>query len=250
MNRIELQDNGFPMTAKTLRFLQETNKAVFEALARAHGNCILYGVESTPSGAWTDGAIVYNGEIVPFVGGGVAGGYFRIVETSENAIYKNGLSIPAYFTRVAQVQTSSASAVLISGLKRINEPLPANTAWATPTFAAAFADMATYPMKCRIQGGKGQIVGTYECLTEYNLMTQSPAPVDAFVTILTLPFRPKTEQWIRASLPEVAEGSYGNMREGLLRITTGGALQVQYNVETRGLGLFHKGVIAATFDIV
>ncbi len=121
MNKIELQDNGFPMTAKTLRFLQETNRVAFEALARTYGNSILYGVERAGS-SWTDGAIIYNGEIVPFVGGGVAGTYFRIDEAVENAVYKSGVSLPAYFTRVAKPQaTNTNGGVLISSLGRVNE---------------------------------------------------------------------------------------------------------------------------------
>ncbi|MDR2964046.1 MAG: hypothetical protein LBU90_10510 [Bacteroidales bacterium] len=254
MNRIELQDNGFPMTAKTLRFLQEAYQKPIEFLAReaavrAGGNCILYGVEQTSSGgAWTDGAIVYNNEILPFVGG--SGNYFSVKNTPEQAVYKNGLSVDAYFTRYAQTDTSGTA---ISTLKRLNEPAPtapANTAWASPTWQTDYADMATYPLKCRIYGGKGQIVGTYE----RTFPLPSQITTDSYTTILTLPssMKPKKEQWITAQISSVSAFNSPNniFGAGLLQITTGGLLRVQYNKETRGMGLIDCGVIAATFDLL
>jgi hypothetical protein len=187
MNRIDLEDNGFPVTAKTLRFLQETNKIAFEALARSYGNCILHGVvQQLPSGIYTDGAIIYNGEVLPFSSGGVAGGYFRIVETSETAIYKNGLAIPAYFTRVAVAQATSANGgVLISSLARVNPIIQENTAWQNVIMGndyQALLNLTDQIPQARVQNGKIEIWGVYH----RKLSAGSPAGNTTY-TIFTLP---------------------------------------------------------------
>lgn len=107
MNRIELEDNGFPWSADAVEFMQSSYTDVIEKLCKLHGdNYIVFGCEVT-GGSISSGAIVVDGELIPFE----AGAYnakFTISETSENVEYSDQVQRPAFFTRVARC-TSNGS---------------------------------------------------------------------------------------------------------------------------------------------
>ncbi|MCL2328431.1 MAG: hypothetical protein FWC39_07950 [Bacteroidetes bacterium] len=253
MNRIDLEDNGFPVTAKTLRFLQETNKIAFEALARSYGNCILHGVvQQLPSGIYTDGAIIYNGEVLPFASGGVSGGYFRIVETSENAIYKNGLAIPAYFTRVAVAQATSANGgVLISSLERVNPIIPADTSWQNVVMGSNYQELTNLTdqvPQARIQNGKIEVWGVYM----RKLSVGYPLAGTTY-TIFTLPagIRP-----VKAQKLKVYGLDYGGVNTSRIQmpifatVSTSGVVTISTNQEIHGISnVLSYGCINDIIDI-
>jgi hypothetical protein len=248
MNRIELEDNGFPMTAKTIRFLQETSGIAFEHIAKSFGNCILWGVEKyTPAGIYTDGALCYNGEVLPFIGGGTSD-YADINASIEDAVYKSGLSKPAYFTRVA-TNAGEASVIYIAGLKRLDKIItptyPVNTNWVSPIYAANYSDTATWNLLCRVRGGKGLIVGAYEKIG--GLGNPAP-PAGTAVRICTLPFKPVREQYIQIHSYTTADWNMPQIAMG--RVTAAGELYIDYDVQSRGMAVVNFGVISAAIDLI
>lgn len=101
MDRIELEDNGFPWTAKAVRFMQDSYKQAIENLCKSlGGDFIAWGCEVAGS-AITDGAIVISGEIIPFKGGSYSD-KFTVRETAQNATYEDNTQRAAFFNRVAE----------------------------------------------------------------------------------------------------------------------------------------------------
>lgn len=101
MDRIELEDNGFPFSAKAVRFLQGITSGAVESLCRMHGdNFIAYGC-GVAGNRIEEGAIVVDGEIIPFAEG-TYNQKFDIEENAESVVYKDGTQLPAYYTRVAR----------------------------------------------------------------------------------------------------------------------------------------------------
>ena len=69
MDRVELYSGGFPVTTTTFNFLQNAYGKAIKALTALGGKTfILEGVRVVDANV-TNGAIVYNGEFFPFVGG-------------------------------------------------------------------------------------------------------------------------------------------------------------------------------------
>jgi hypothetical protein len=103
MNKIDLTNiGGFPLEEDTLKFMQDSYGDLFEALARMAGNkTILSGVEVAGS-AVSNGWIVYNGEIIRFVGGAAGPGVI-IQEAAADALFEDGNLKPVYKTRTATI---------------------------------------------------------------------------------------------------------------------------------------------------
>lgn len=91
---------GFPFTQKTLEFMQQSYHDALGSLALLAGDkVILTGVAvvgSNVSGGW----ITYNGEIIPFVGGGLAADVV-ISTATEQATYEDQTVRDAYVTKTA-----------------------------------------------------------------------------------------------------------------------------------------------------
>jgi microcystin-dependent protein len=87
MNRIELFSGGFPATITTFEFLQSAYGDAIQALTKLGGdNYIFYGLEIS-STAISGGAIVYDGEYLPFLAGDyddTIGIYETVVNVSYN----------------------------------------------------------------------------------------------------------------------------------------------------------------------
>jgi microcystin-dependent protein len=116
MKRIELFDEDFPFTPKTVRFLQEIPTEALVELAKTFGdNSILYGCAEI-SGNITAGAVIINGEILP-IDSQVLKQYIVIEETVEDAIYKGDVPNPAYYTRIAKL--SDSGTILFSSLNKV-----------------------------------------------------------------------------------------------------------------------------------
>lgn len=107
MNRIELQDNGFPWTAKAVRFAQAMTTDNVRMLCKIFGdNFIAYGVEVSGQ-AVSAGAIVINGELLPFEAG-TYNAKVAIEETSESETYYDDTQRNAFFTRKAKCSATGA----------------------------------------------------------------------------------------------------------------------------------------------
>jgi hypothetical protein len=175
MNRIEIQqEQGFPVRQKTFEFMQEAYTSAIQHLCKTYGeNIILYGVELV-NGNRTAGAVVINGELLPFEASPDAP-KIAIVETVENALYQDNIERPAYKTRVAKC--GDAGVIDLADLKRINE----NTDWINCEKAAGF-DFYNFSMKSRKVNGRIFIDGEF---TTDTLTIQFP------IVVCTLPFSVK-----------------------------------------------------------
>lgn len=108
MKKINLQPGGFPMTTKTFKHLTEMTEQVAAVVAKMAGNnnVIISGVQEV-NGVITNGWIVVDGELYPFVGG-PANTYVRISQNVEQVQYlvdndNNGIGdfVDAYINRFA-----------------------------------------------------------------------------------------------------------------------------------------------------
>ncbi len=69
MDLMRLQDGGYPFTIESIEFMQNAYKKALENLSLVAGrNVIIDGVEIDGADV-SDGVIIYNGEVLPFVGG-------------------------------------------------------------------------------------------------------------------------------------------------------------------------------------
>jgi microcystin-dependent protein len=81
---------GFPLTQKTMSFVQNSYNKVLEALARSIGNyVIISGVTEISPNVFTNGWITYDNKIVPFAGGNELN-FIKLVQTNGSEIFNNG----------------------------------------------------------------------------------------------------------------------------------------------------------------
>lgn len=110
------QLGGLPVTQYTLKYMQDSYRGAFAAIAKLVGDkVILTGVEVV-GGNVTDGWITYNGEVIPFVGAGV-GADVNVSEASETRLFNDNSTYPVYFKKTATIGAPATFA--FSELKRI-----------------------------------------------------------------------------------------------------------------------------------
>ncbi len=81
---------GFPLTQKTMSFVQNSYNNVLEALARSIGNyVIISGVTEISPNVFTSGWITYDNKIVPFAGGNELN-FVKLVQTNGSEVFNNG----------------------------------------------------------------------------------------------------------------------------------------------------------------
>src|SRR5690554_3332480 len=111
MNRIATTPRGFPFDEKTLAELQEQTVPVLNALAKlVPDNSIIYGCDfNYELMRRNDGFILWNGELLPFVGGPPSA-QFSILEEVQVRTFNVGTDQdpqledhPAYYKRYAKV---------------------------------------------------------------------------------------------------------------------------------------------------
>lgn len=99
--RIDLTNlGGFPLEQDTLKFMQESYDAGFQAVAKLCGNkTILSGVVVSGS-VVSDGWISYNSELIPFLGGAL-GAQVVISETADAVTFEDANVRDTYFIKTA-----------------------------------------------------------------------------------------------------------------------------------------------------
>jgi hypothetical protein len=124
MNKINIQkETGFPVQKKTFDFMRDAYTSAIEHLCKIHGNnLILHGVEKAGTQR-TAGAIVVNGELIPFEQSN-DNANIKIFETTEPVIYQGGEQFDAYITRIAKCDSSGN--INLANLKRVAS-VPINT---------------------------------------------------------------------------------------------------------------------------
>lgn len=119
MRRIGLgTGGGFPFTQETLQFM-ETAYGIFNKIGYLvdHEHAIVSGCEENNNIA-QNGVVFYQGKLYELVGGAVEQ-YVRIIESSENVIYENGVQQDAYFvSKMTFTPTQSANTIEWSLFKR------------------------------------------------------------------------------------------------------------------------------------
>lgn len=120
MDRIVISDSGFPLDNETIRRMQDSYNGMFEGVATSLGNNVILSGVDLVNGNRTDGWIVYENELLPFIGG-VDTDRFKIVEIQTDVFYDNGDAqpLPAYLKRYATVSSTTPN-LDINILKRIN----------------------------------------------------------------------------------------------------------------------------------
>ncbi|MGY0407550.1 MAG: hypothetical protein ACWIPJ_04240 [Polaribacter sp.] len=123
MDRVELYSGGFPVTTTTFNFLQDAYANAIKALTKLGGDTfILEGVQKTGANI-SNGAIVYNGEYLPFVGGvynDTVGIYETVQEVAYNQDSDNDGSLDqkrAYIQRYAKCGTDGLTSFDFADLK-------------------------------------------------------------------------------------------------------------------------------------
>ncbi|WP_336834421.1 hypothetical protein [Sphingobacterium siyangense] len=118
MNKVNFeQTGGFPLEANTLSFLQSAYGQLSGFAGLGGQSYILNGC-TVADGNVTDGTIVINGEVLPFVGGPKLSRVI-IEETVTDKTFEDGVSKPVYYTRVAKM--AAAGGVMdFDSLKRVS----------------------------------------------------------------------------------------------------------------------------------
>lgn len=161
MNTIEIQrEEGFPVQKRTFDFLQDAFGSAIKLLCQRYGdNFILHGVKEDLGDGLSDGAVVINGELLPFEGTTYHDRDYGIVirETAETVLYESGELLQTYFTRVARMELKGT--IPLSSLRRIPQ-LRMPTEWVNCTQGNNITVVQT--IQCRInENGKLQLRGRY-----------------------------------------------------------------------------------------
>ncbi|MBV8255011.1 MAG: hypothetical protein JO154_20590 [Chitinophaga sp.] len=92
---------GFPLTQDLLSYMQSSYRDAISGMAKVCGNnVIISGMEDNGT-SFSDGWIVLDGELLPFVGGPKQS-TFIIVDENSNEAFADGISRTVYFTRYAR----------------------------------------------------------------------------------------------------------------------------------------------------
>jgi hypothetical protein len=94
------QNGGIPFNQDILKRMQDSYEDIGEAIVKlTGGNMILSGVVSSQDG-WSDGWIVYNGQLLPFIAS--TGRFLEIVEETVSLLFEDGLQKPVIVSKYAQ----------------------------------------------------------------------------------------------------------------------------------------------------
>lgn len=118
MNKIDYSNlGGFPGTQKTLSFMQDSYTTALAGMAALCGDKVIVSGVKVIGAFITAGWIVYNGELIPFLGGGNSANVI-IEETSELVTFQDNSSRSVYFKKTAR--PGLPGTFPFSDLKRLN----------------------------------------------------------------------------------------------------------------------------------
>ncbi|MDM1045860.1 hypothetical protein HX004_13965 [Myroides sp. 1354] len=131
MKKLIFSGTGYPITIKTLQYLQDNTLSVVSAIGKSKENYeVIWGMTVNEAGTQiTDGAFVYNGEIIPFVGGPMGENpTITINEIIDNDGFNTNPSsstavetLPAYSRKVGTIGTGGIHTASITVLKRYKQ---------------------------------------------------------------------------------------------------------------------------------
>lgn len=166
MKKLIFSGTGYPVSIKTLEYLQDNTLNAVSAFAKSKVNYeVIWGMNlNLTKTRISDGAFVYNGEIIPFTGG-VLGidPTITINEWIDSDTFNtnpNSLTavetLPAYSSKVGSIGTGGIHTFSVASLKRYRQQIVMDSGVSTE---ANFMD----------GGGKGTILCKHKELTEEEL---------------------------------------------------------------------------------
>lgn len=144
------QLGGFPLTQDTMEFLQESYNNVLGVLTGIAGKYIIItGLTETTPNNFTNGWVILDGEIVPFIGG-LGQPSVVVTQTTENYTFRDSTVHPVIIQRVAGfaasggVPFSSFIRLSLTGLKTYIDQVNVAAAAAQTTANSALALAGTF----------------------------------------------------------------------------------------------------------
>ena len=239
MNRLPLLEReGFPLDQNALNDLQNLSREELQAAIvaiMANNNCIISGVTNTTGNNYSDGIVIINGEILPFVAS--AGTYLAIEEEIDTADV-DGAPQPVLIRRWAKA-TATTTVNAMSSIRRVakaNVITKANTTTVAEIKHDGMYGKFGASGKCMIfqtEAGFSSIQGMF-------LLAQSVQFVPGWVTLFDLKSATDSsllQPWLATnqamSITFDGYAEPGNVPTRiLLRITPDGLLQVRHSVLT------------------
>lgn len=130
MDKLIFQGEGWPLTQEALQFMQDSQDSLIRALVRAYGNnCIISDLDSSDYsivGQAPSGWLIFESEIMPFVGGTITPNVVIVEETTEGGYDTNNTGdfsniMPVWKKRYAKFSLlgSVSQGIPYSSLKRV-----------------------------------------------------------------------------------------------------------------------------------
>lgn len=143
--------NGFQLTPAAMEFLQNEFTGAIGGVVGDISSYVVSGC-AVSGGVRTNGWVVINGEIMPFVANTLNTDYVKIQQTSTQNMYSTGTPQSAFYTRYAECAESADGAdALFSQMPVMERKLkPRATAWAalegvaSVSTAYSFHDISWY----------------------------------------------------------------------------------------------------------
>lgn len=143
-------EGGFPLTQNAMAFLQDSFGEVIKAMTYLGGQyIILTGVTQSSPNVYTNGWVIANGEILPFVGG-LGQPNLSITQTTSGVTFRDTVEKIAFYDR--SIGFSVSGTIPFSNFKRLSlgslktyiDSVSAATATAQSTANAALAAAGTF----------------------------------------------------------------------------------------------------------
>ncbi|AIM38102.1 hypothetical protein KO02_16480 [Sphingobacterium sp. ML3W] len=121
MNKVNFeQTGGFPLETNTLSFLQSAYGSLAGLADLGGQNYILNGCDTVGANV-SNGTVVIDGEVLPFIGGAKLARVI-IEETVAEKTFEDGVSKPVYYTRVAKM-VAAGGVLDFDSLKKVSNLL-------------------------------------------------------------------------------------------------------------------------------
>ncbi|EHQ43474.1 hypothetical protein [Myroides odoratus] len=148
MKKLIFSGTGYPVSIKTLEFLQDNTLNAVSAFAKSKVNYeVVWGMNlNLTKTQLSDGAFVFNGEIIPFVGGLIGiNSTLTIDEIIDNESFNTNPnsvtaveSLPAYSVKTARIGTGGLHSFPIAALKRYKQQIVIDSGVTTNTAVNAY----------------------------------------------------------------------------------------------------------------
>lgn len=133
MKKLIFSGTGYPVSIKTLEYLQDNTLNTISAFAKSKENYeVVWGMDLHSNETQIkEGAFIFNGEIIPFLGADIVeGSTITINEIIENDSFNTNPSqstavevLPAYSKKIASIGTGGLHTFPVASLKRYKQQM-------------------------------------------------------------------------------------------------------------------------------